>query len=174
MPYVNCPRCGLRTYVAGGFTWREACPACGTRLSAPIGRYEFRRRSPVVSMRIDPDALAPATARRALDGLGTKIGEDALDRLQLLVSELVSNAVKHGGLTAEDLIGLDVYLDGDALYTEVHDSGIGFAPSQPNLDPLRASGWGLWLLDQLATRWGIDGSAGTTAWFEMQFANGRV
>ena len=37
-----------------------------------------------------------------------------------------------------------------------------------------AVGWGLWLLDQLTKRWGIDGSAGTTAWFEMGFDNARL
>ncbi|MFL5913119.1 MAG: ATP-binding protein [Gaiellaceae bacterium] len=160
----------MRTYVAGGSTLREACPACGTGLSSPTGRYEYRRHAPTVSTRIDADAIAPATARRALDRLEPRIGEDALDRLQLLISELVSNAVRHGDLPDGDSIALDVYLNGTALYAEVHDRGVGFSPSPPNLDPLRASGWGLWLLDQLTMRWGIDGSAGTTAWFEMQFA----
>jgi anti-sigma regulatory factor (Ser/Thr protein kinase) len=169
VPYVNCPRCGLRTYVAGGSTRREACPACATRLSSPNGRYEYRRNAPTVSMQIDADAIAPATARRGLDPLASRIGEDALDRLQLLISELVSNAVRHAGLTNGDPIALDVYLNGTALYAEVHDRGVGFSPAPPNLDPLRASGWGLWLLDHLTMRWGIDGSAGTTAWFEMGF-----
>jgi two-component sensor histidine kinase len=109
-------------------------------------------------------------ARRALDHLGPSIGEDALDRLQLLVTELVTNSLKHGSLLDGDEIGMDVYVDGAAVYAEVHDNGVGFTPRPPNLDPIRSSGWGLWLLDQLTTRWGIENGAGTTAWFEMPVA----
>ena len=82
----------------------------------------------------------------------------------------MTNSLKHGSLATSDEIVLDVYLNGDAVYAEVHDNGVGFTPRQPNLDPIRASGWGLWLLDKLTTRWGIDNHAGTTAWFEMPLA----
>jgi anti-sigma regulatory factor (Ser/Thr protein kinase) len=170
MPYVNCPRCGLRTYTAGGGLWAEPCPSCGTRLRSSTGRYELRRHPPTVARRLDPRPHAPEVARRALDPLLGTIGEDALDRLQLLVTELVTNSIKHGSLEEGDQIGLDVYLDDGAVYAEVHDSGVGFTPRQPNMDPFRNSGWGLWLLDRLTTRWGIENSAGTTAWFEMPVA----
>jgi anti-sigma regulatory factor (Ser/Thr protein kinase) len=168
VPYVNCPRCGLRTYTAGGRVWPEACPGCGTRLRSAAGRHELRGSPPIVASQLGPDSRAPATARRALDPLAEELGEDALDRLQLLVTELVTNCLKHGCLEPGDEILLEVYLNPTALYTEVHDNGVGFVPRPPNLDPLRSSGWGLWLLDQLTTRWGIDNHAGTTAWFEMR------
>ena len=170
MPYVNCPRCGLRTYTAGGLVWPEPCPTCGTRLRTAEGRYEMRRHPPTVARRLDPEPHAPEAARRALDHLVTNIGDDALDRLQLLVTELVTNSLKHGALTVDTQIGLDVYVDGDAVYAEVHDTGVGFVPRKPDLDPFRSSGWGLWLLDRLTTRWGIENGAGTTAWFEMPVA----
>src|SRR5207247_2428172 len=170
VPYVNCPRCGLRTYTAGGLVWPESCPSCGTRLRAATGRHELRRHAPTVTRRLEPTARAPAAARRALDSLVAAIGEDALDRLQLLVTELVTNSLKHGSLDAGDEIELEVYLNGGSLYAEVHDNGVGFTPRPPNLDPVRASGWGLWLLEKLTTRWGIDNHAGTTAWFEMPLA----
>ena len=171
MPYVNCPRCGLRTYTAGGSLWPEACPGCGTRLRPATGRHELRRQAPCVTRNLDAEPRAPALARRALDPLAPDIGEDALDRLQLLVTELVTNSLRHGSLRDEDLILLDVYLNGETVYTEVHDDGVGFTPAAPNLDPVRASGWGLWLLDHLTTRWGIENQAGTTAWFEMPVAS---
>lgn len=170
MPYVNCPRCGLRTYTAGGRMWPEACPSCGTRLRTSAGRYEMRRHPPAVARLLDPDPHAPEAARRSLDPLVGSIGDDALDRLQLLVTELVTNSLKHGALADGDQITLDVYVDEDAVYAEVHDNGVGFTPRQPDLDPLRTSGWGLWLLDRLTTRWGIENTAGTTAWFEMPVA----
>jgi anti-sigma regulatory factor (Ser/Thr protein kinase) len=168
MPYVNCPRCGLRTYTAGGHYWLETCPNCGTRLIASGGRHELRKHPPAVMERLDPSPKAPAEARRALDDLRASVGDNALENLQLLVSELVTNSVKHGALQRDDEIGLDVYLDDESVYVEVHDTGAGFKPGMPDMNPERGSGWGLWLLEQLSTRWGIDNHAGTTAWFEMR------
>ena len=140
-------------------------------VAANFGRAAFAAVcAPTVARRLDPDPRAPRTARRALDPMLAAIGDDALDRLQLLVTELVTNSLKHGSLATSDEIVLDVYLNGDAVYAEVHDNGVEFTPRQPNLDPIRASGWGLWLLDKLTTRWGIDNHAGTTAWFEMPLA----
>jgi two-component sensor histidine kinase len=167
VPYVNCPRCGLRTYTAGGLMWPETCPQCGTRLRTSAGRHHLRRNAPTISTLLDPDPRAPSEARRALDELAPMIGENVLDNLQLLVTELVTNSVKHAELDGGQAIGLNVYLDGTAVYVEVHDNGVGFTPSTPDLDPTRASGWGLWLLDELTTRWGIESAGGTTAWFEM-------
>lgn len=170
MPYVNCPRCGLRTYTAGGRFWLEMCPSCGTRLTASNGRHELRSHAPAVSAKLDPDPKAPASARRALDALPASIDDTTLENLRLLVSELVTNSVKHGALGRDDAIGLDVYLEAESVYVEVHDTGLGFKPGLPDVDPERGSGWGLWLLEQMTARWGIENHAGTTAWFEMRFS----
>jgi len=168
VPYVNCPRCGLRTYTAGGRFWHETCPNCGTRLIASGGRHELRSRAPTVAEQLDPDPKAPGVARRALDTLAPSIGNEALERLQLLVSELVTNSVKHGALGRADAIALDVYVEDESVYVEVHDDGVGFTPGLPDANPERGSGWGLWLLEQMTARWGIENHAGTTAWFEMR------
>ena len=47
------------------------------------------------------------------------------------------------------------------------DDGHGFEPrhSAPNRDS--ASGWGLYLVDQLADRWGVTNTHGTSVWFEL-------
>ncbi|MFL5884594.1 MAG: ATP-binding protein [Thermoleophilaceae bacterium] len=168
MPYVNCPRCGLRTYTAGGRFWLETCPSCGTRLIASGGRHELRKHAPTVSAKLDPDPKAPSAARHALDRLAPSLDAEALDLLQLLVSEVVTNSVKHGSLTRKDEIALDVYVEEESVYVEVHDTGVGFKPGLPDIDPERGSGWGLWLLEQMTSRWGIENHAGTTAWFEMR------
>jgi anti-sigma regulatory factor (Ser/Thr protein kinase) len=144
----------------------ETCPQCGTRLN--FGALHREGARPAVSRRVVFGEHAPHDARRALDPLGADLSCDALDRLQLLVSELVTNAVRHAGLTAGDEIALNVFVDPETLYVEVHDDGVGYTPDLPNPDPLRASGWGLWLLEALTDRWGIYNGGGTTAWFEMQ------
>jgi hypothetical protein len=50
---------------------------------------------------------------------------------------------------------------------EVIDSGSGFAP-EPR-DPARATGgFGLFLVDTQAARWGVDREGGTRVWFELR------
>jgi anti-sigma regulatory factor (Ser/Thr protein kinase) len=84
--------------------------------------------------------------------------------VRLLVSELVTNAVRHAEGEAVRLV---VALKGRTLRIEVHDPGHGFELKPPPSDPLRASGWGLVLVEELADRWGVDHSPRTRVWFEM-------
>jgi anti-sigma regulatory factor (Ser/Thr protein kinase) len=110
---------------------------------------------------------AASEARHALDGFTDHISGDHLRDVRLLVSELVTNAVRHADLADSDVIGLVVELDGDALRVEVHDPGGGFVPSAPSPDPIRPSGWGLYLVAELADRWGVDSDDRTLVWFEL-------
>jgi anti-sigma regulatory factor (Ser/Thr protein kinase) len=107
---------------------------------------------------------APARARGALDPIAGSITPERMRDVRLLVSELVTNAVRHAGGEAVRLV---VALSGDVLRIEVHDPGRGFALKAPPDDPLRASGWGLVLVEELADRWGIDHDPRTRVWFEM-------
>ena len=110
---------------------------------------------------------AAAEARHALDGLGEELPDGRMRDVQLLVSELVTNAVRHANLGDGDVIGLVVELADDALRVEVHDPGGGFVPSTPSPDPARPSGWGLYLVAELADRWGVDSEEATLVWFEL-------
>ena len=107
---------------------------------------------------------APARARGALDQIAGRISEERMRDVRLLVSELVTNAVRHADGEAVRLV---VALDGGTLRIEVHDPGNGFTLKPPPDDPLRASGWGLVLVEELADRWGVEGSPRTRVWFEM-------
>ncbi len=108
---------------------------------------------------------APAAARGALDQQVAHALSDAQMRdVRLLVSELVTNAVRHAEGAAVRLV---VSLKRGVLRVEVHDLGTGFQPKAPPQDPLRASGWGLVLVQELADRWGVDGTPRTRVWFEM-------
>jgi anti-sigma regulatory factor (Ser/Thr protein kinase) len=108
-----------------------------------------------------------AVARQALDGLDGRLPEDQLGDVRLLVSELVTNAVRHADMGDQDAIRLTVDVTGAAVRVEVSDPGSGFEPEPPPTDPARSSGWGLFLVETLADRWGVERGSGTRVWFEL-------
>jgi len=118
----------------------------------------------MIDVELESTAAAPARARGALEQIEGRISPDRMRDVRLLVSELVTNAVRHAGGEAVRLV---VDLRGSLLRIEVHDPGHGFEVKQPSDDPLRASGWGLVLVEELADRWGIDHHPRTRVWFEM-------
>jgi anti-sigma B factor antagonist len=117
-----------------------------------------------IDVELESTPAAPARARGALDGLEGRIQPERMRDVRLLVSELVTNAVRHAEGEAVRLV---VAVTGTLLRIEVHDPGRGFELKPPPDDPLRASGWGLVLVEELADRWGIDHHPRTRVWFEM-------
>ena len=122
-------------------------------------------------MRLERDLpVAPeaaSEARHALDGLSDELPDGRMRDVRLLVSELVTNAVRHANLATGDVIGLVIEVAEQKLRVEVHDAGGGFIPSTPSPDPARPSGWGLYLVAELADRWGVDSNERTLVWFEL-------
>jgi serine/threonine-protein kinase RsbW len=108
---------------------------------------------------------AAAEARHALAGFGLTDGRER--DVRLLVSELVTNAVRHANLAPGDIILLVIDVEDRLLRVEVHDPGGGFIPTAPAPDPTRPSGWGLYLVEELADRWGVDSDERTLVWFEL-------
>lgn len=84
---------------------------------------------------------------------------------RLLVSELVTNAVRHG----RGEITLRAQLFEDRLLVEVIDEGDGFnhEPRKRDFDPTGAGGWGLSIVDAESSRWGIRHDS-THVWFELE------
>ena len=117
-----------------------------------------------IDVELPSTPAAPARARGALDRMNGRIAPERMRDVRLLVSELVTNAVRHAG---GDAVRLVVALQGSRLRIEVHDPGRGFTLKPPPEDPMRASGWGLVLVEELADRWGVDHSPRTRVWFEM-------
>ena len=112
---------------------------------------------------------AAAAARRALGGLRDLIGRRQLDDVYLLVSELVTNGVRHGGAGEDDLLELCVLRHGSRLRVVVTDWGPGFdGRPRPRNRADQTGGWGLYLVERLADRWGVQphGEA-TKVWFEL-------
>jgi anti-sigma regulatory factor (Ser/Thr protein kinase) len=109
-----------------------------------------------------------AVARRALDALDAKLPDDLLGDVRLMVSELVTNSLRHAELGDADAIRLAVGVSDATVRVEVSDPGKGFDPVEDvPTDPGRRTGWGLFLVETLADRWGVDRSRGTCVWFEL-------
>ena len=110
---------------------------------------------------------APAIARAALRGLcnDLDVGPSEQHTLMLLVSEVVSNAVQHSPGPADAPVLLAATVGEEVVHVAVTDSGRGFTPR--GHDPRADGGYGLYLLDKAASRWGIDQLGGTRVWFEL-------
>jgi anti-sigma regulatory factor (Ser/Thr protein kinase) len=112
-------------------------------------------------------SIARHQLRRSLPALGRRPrAEDA----ELLISELVTNCVRHAAILGDRPIVLVADVREMQLRVEVIDAGRGFAPLvSTGVDGEGTSGWGLLLVEQLADEWGVSRSeAGETmVWFEM-------
>ena len=86
--------------------------------------------------------------------------------LNLLVSEVVTNAIVHAPVKPSAKIRLSARIGEDVTRVEVTDPGTGFSP-RPRDPARRDGGYGLYLLELQANRWGVDGRDGTTVWFEL-------
>jgi len=112
-----------------------------------------------------------ATARRLTQcvvlrqwTLSAQIAEHAV----LLVSELVGNAVRHTGAR---VFGLRMLRRRGWIRIEVRDPSRGLPCLMP-VQEMDTSGRGLFLVDKLSDRWGVDLlPRGKTTWFEMRVSD---
>jgi len=116
-----------------------------------------------VALNLPSDRSAPSVARRtAAQHLAGLLEPQRLGDLQLLLTELVSNAVVHG----QGEVVVRLQLDNDIVRGEVIDQGHGFEREMRVRGPDEVGGRGLMLVDRLTSRWGIH--EGTThVWFEL-------
>ena len=126
-----------------------------------------RRVDDGISLKLHGGPEAGARARRALSRLRADIDPPLMETLRLLVTELVSNSVRHAH---SETVVLKIVVGRSAVITEVTDEGPGFEPGppEPAAGHSSESGWGLFLVERLANRWGVVQDAGTTrVWFEL-------
>jgi anti-sigma regulatory factor (Ser/Thr protein kinase) len=114
---------------------------------------------------------AAAYARRAVeDHLGRLVDDLPLRDVCLMVSELATNAVLHGPRTS----GAVMYLAASprCLRVEVCDGGSGFDFPRGERPEGVLGGFGLRIVDAMASRWGVAGDDGTCVWFELDLKAG--
>jgi len=133
------------------------------------GESPTRMDAPILRISLERSPHAPSLARAAITGFseGRRIAPSRLATLALLVSEVVTNAVIHSGAPPRSEILLCArLLDKGAVRVEVTDHGAGFTPVPRDLTR-PDGGYGLYLVDKEALRWGVDELGGTRVWFEL-------
>ena len=119
-----------------------------------------------LTLRLRPGPEAIPAARKALDGLSGLLDRTVWEDLRLLVTELVTNGVRHS--SDRGPVELAVEVAEDRVRVEVTDCGRGFSPPQAPMPRTDGSGgWGLQLVDRVASCWGVKVGTSTCVWFEL-------
>jgi len=127
-----------------------------------------------LELTVPADLSALAEVRRSFDAFG--LPPRVRDEAQLLVTELLSNSIRHAALRADERIRIWAGWSGRRLKVIVRDPVHG-QPGQRRRSPRIAgsirpapgaeSGWGLFIVNRLATRWGAIHDGGSGYWFEL-------
>jgi signal transduction histidine kinase len=113
-------------------------------------------------MRLGSGPDAAAEARRAIGELRADLDPPLLETLRLLVTELITNVVRH---TDSESLVLKVAIGRSAVLTEVCDDGQAFEPRPSGSSD---DGWGLFLVQRLAESWGVKTDGQTKrVWFQL-------
>jgi anti-sigma regulatory factor (Ser/Thr protein kinase) len=114
------------------------------------------------TLELPREAGSAGIARLIVSAHGASLSRDRLKSANLMVTELVTNACRHG--TGQ--IQLIVRSGTEGIRAEVQDEGgaeIEIAPAQPR--PPRG-GWGLYFVDRLADTWGVEAGE-ARVWFRI-------
>ena len=118
----------------------------------------------------DPQAVR-AARRFAIDEL-SGYAPELLDVVELLVSELAGNCVRH----TDSSFDVEVSRDRRKIRVAVSDRGAG-KPAVQHVDTNAVAGRGLALVETLSSTWGVRTSrrpgGGKAVWFELELANDR-
>lgn len=115
-------------------------------------------------------AAAGRMAREALDGwLSALVGEETAANARIAASELVANAVRHGGLQDTDTIKLSGVATEQIVRIELEQAS---SAADARVVPLGErdpgeGGFGLRIVDELSSRWGVRGGPPGAVWFEV-------
>ena len=126
----------------------------------PAGRQEFLFEG-------HPKSVGEARAK-LLELAEDRVADRRLADLALVISEVVSNAVRHGADAAAILLA--VTPKEGYLCVQVTDAGPGLAPQPRATAPDEDGGWGFFLIEHMTRRWGVTREQGhTRVWFEYDF-----
>ena len=130
--------------------------------------YSTRLSVTRIDLRLTPDSEAVIAARHSLDRLEGDLPPEKLEDVRLLVSELVTNSVRHTGISPDEHILLAVVISNGLVRGRVCDPGPGFEkPSEPRPRTDLSGGWGLPIVESISDRWGVERNGCACVWFEI-------
>lgn len=120
-----------------------------------------------VSFWVPGGRRAAGVARRSVLSIQAGLPGAIRHRLALLLSELVTNAIQHGGAGADETIQVRLASSPERVRVEVFDPGSNGGPPRDRVEDV--GGYGLLLVDRLADGWGRqeNDTGGSLAWFEL-------
>jgi anti-sigma regulatory factor (Ser/Thr protein kinase) len=122
----------------------------------------------ISEIRVPGGPEAPAQVRSRLERqLADELDAERLADIRLLATEVVSNSVRHGRVDSDGWVSAAVSAADGTLRVEVRDSSRGGHPEARTPDYEDGGGFGLFLLDQIASRWGVERDPNLCVWFEL-------
>jgi serine/threonine-protein kinase RsbW len=113
-----------------------------------------------------PEA-AWAARLAVVEALSGQVDGRVLADAELLVSELVSNSVRHAGLDAGELVRVGLAVSDGVVRLEVENPGSAGTIAARDPDPEGGGGFGLRLVEALAQAWGVSHDDYTCVWVEL-------
>jgi anti-sigma regulatory factor (Ser/Thr protein kinase) len=126
-----------------------------------------------VSLSLPANPSSATTARSEVTRcLSERVTTGTLDDVRLLLTELITNALRHADMSPGDEIGVKAEVLDGTVRIEVSDPGRN-GPVQVRAPGARGGGYGLFLVDRLTSQWGVDRQGGTTVWAELSAGPAR-
>ena len=142
-------------------------PSVASADATPSGSAPSRALA--LRMPRQPETCPRARAAIRTWSVGLDLSKEVDELLLLLVSELVANALEHSSAGTDAPIDIVVDVEDEVLRASVSDGGRGFEPCVRQ--PIGYErGYGLFLVDQIASRWGVREDGGTCVWFELELS----
>jgi anti-sigma regulatory factor (Ser/Thr protein kinase) len=151
---------GLPHLNLGASAWAVTGPLRPVILNESERRFKFRGL---------PQAVG--AARRALREWENHFEPELFYDLSLCVSELVTKSVQHAELPGAEEIELAVLRHDEFVRVEVAERRQDAIVTTPAA--MESSDWGMFIVDRVADRWGVDRSIGTCMWCEIDLVADR-
>ena len=131
--------------------------------------------TPTISFGVPGGVHAPRQARSVMSGHLRDIDSTVAADAELIISELVTNSVRHAGVESDQLVTVDLVLLKERLRITVTDPGCDLEPRLVTEDLDGLGGHGLRLVEQLSVAWGVgrDAVGATQVWCDLVLDPGR-